>query len=175
MKLFNSRFSVIVGVLMSLFVVSVAVSADTACQPTLIGASVYSNVDRSIPGNETATAITMTSEVFDTDNMWSSGWPARLTINTPGKYLITGQIRWYANSTGYRKAWIRVNGSPALAVETVGAVSTASVTTDHSLATVTYLAAGDYVELLVKQNSGSNVSVYAGTSYVSQLSAVKLD
>lgn len=96
--------------------------------------------------------LTFDSERFDTDNMHSTGTnPGRITINTAGIYVVTGHVQWQLNTAGVRGLGIRVNGATFVGTDDY-AIGNASLQTT---ATVYKLAAGDYLELLANQNSGT--------------------
>lgn len=112
----------------------------------------------------TNTALTFDSETYDTDGMHStSANTGRLTCVHAGNYHIWGNVEFASNATGVREVFIRRNGADVLAVLLVpacnGAVTVLAVATDF------LLSVGDYVELLVFQNSGGNLNVDAANFY----------
>lgn len=92
--------------------------------------------------------------------------PTRLTAPSSGMYVISGGVRWNSLSTGAGRAVlsIRLNGATDLVTETVGLAGTFTLT--KNITTLYNLAATDYVELTVEQNSGStgSLAVSANTS-----------
>jgi hypothetical protein len=112
----------------------------------------------------TPTAITFNSERFDhgtpTEQHSTSSDTSRLTCVVPGLYSIYGGVRWDANTTGLRDLWIDLNGTGTIA----GAISAidrrvASTNTMGHVSTEYRLAAGDYVQLFVQQDSGTDRTV----------------
>ena len=112
--------------------------------------------------NTTDTAITFSSELYDTDNIHSnSSNTSRFTVPTGkgGYWLVCFNATFaYVNTTGYRQIRLAKNGSitgsePAPAMpanageETLGA------------AMVLSLSAGDYIEMYTWQNSGGNLNI----------------
>jgi hypothetical protein len=129
------------------------------------GARVYHSVDQSIP-NATVTVLAFDSERYDTDDIHDTVTNnSRLTCKTAGKYLIIGQVRFYANSTGWRWVDIYLNGTTYIAAFRLDANSAS----DHEMviASIYDLAVNDYVELRVVQTSGGSLSVLAPNNGIS--------
>lgn len=126
-------------------------------------ARVYNNANISI-NNDTATALTFNSERYDTDSIHStSSNTGRLTCVTAGKYHASCSIRFAAHATGSREVYIRLNGSTAIAdfriPTTSGGVPIIAFGTDYDL------AVDDYLEVMVRQNSGGSLNVDAASNY----------
>lgn len=81
-------------------------------------------------------------------------------IGTPGVYHLAATVQWAAASGGVRMTIIRVNATDDVARQHSLGSATANADT-HSPAGDWQLAAGDVVELLVFQNSGSALNVTA--------------
>jgi len=115
----------------------------------------------------TLTALTLNSERYDTDAIHStSSNTSRFTIPFDGYYRITGIVSWAANATGSRQTRIMLNGVGGTTIGIVleqaspaGVVLIQQVTADY------LLTAGDYVELVVFQNSGGNLNVDTAANY----------
>ena len=108
--------------------------------------------------------VTWDSELYDTDSMHStSSATTRLTAQTPGLYEIKGQYNFGTNGTGQRQVAIFKNGAPQC-YESTNALA-ASQSTLLSLSKDLYLAAGDYVEFQVQQNSGGTIVAPVGQQY----------
>lgn len=119
-----------------------------------VGVRVYdtSGIDQTIPDN-TATAVTFDTEAVDNHNVHSSVLhPSRLTAPISGMYVITGYVHWGGTTVGSRSARIRLNGTTTLTQAT--ATQVAAEEQHQSIATVVYLSALDYVELVVEQDAG---------------------
>ena len=139
---------------------------------TFVGCNLYNAANQTI-SNSTATAVTFASETLDTDNFHStSSNTSRITIPTgkAGKYLIQGRILWVANATSYRYTSIAKNGTQV--VRNYGG-NFGTVDTPNNIYAILDLAVGDYVELLVYQNSGGNLDV-TGNEYYNNFSAIYL-
>ena len=110
--------------------------------------------------NDDETALNFNSERYDTAGMHSNSTNlSRLTAPVDGIYLVTAQVQWDVNGFGPRTLAIRRNGTVALArdrrVPGTDSVNAPAV----NLTTVARLAAGDFVEAEVFQESGGNLSV----------------
>ena len=138
--------------------------------------SAYSNAVQSVP-DTAVTALTLNAEDYDVGSMHSNATNiSRLTVpaGQGGLYLIIGSTTFAANAVGYRDLLIRKNGSTFLReklIETDNGVYYITL----EVTTVAVLAAGDYVELTVQQNSGGNLNVGSATRYsASMLQMVRL-
>ena len=136
-------------------------------QRPVVAARVYNNANISVP-DSTWTALNFNSEVFDTDGMHSSVTNTdRLTVVTPGTYLIGGQLAFAANGAGIRGIEIFLNGATV-----IGEVNDIPVGTGNwrmAIAPTLYqLIAGDYLQLRAYQTSGGDlyVNYYAAYSPV---------
>lgn len=111
----------------------------------------------------TVTAITWDTELYDTDAMHStSSNTARLTAPVAGKYHISGTAQFAANATGFRAAWLRINGSTLIDADQDGA-PVASADCFLHVSRDWLFAAADYVELVVEQSSGGSLN-FGGTT-----------
>jgi len=133
-------------------------------------ARVYNNAALTI-ANITTTALTFNSERIDTHAIHStSSNTSRLTAPTEDIYIITGHIQWQSNATGTRTLYIRLNGTTYISI-----LFFANLTANSQSMTVSavhYLAAGDYVELVVYQDSGANRDVLSGANYTPEFAMV---
>lgn len=112
--------------------------------------------------NTTWTSVLFTATDYDTDNLHSTqSNTGRLTIRTPGLYLLQGSLYMGVSATGTRFLRIYKNGAtelhqwldqPGSAGEVVAMV--------HCIA---FLNAGDYVEMQAYQSSGGAMNVAAST------------
>ena len=136
--------------------------------PSFVGAFVYNNAAQSI-ANETSTIVLFNSESYDTDAFHSTVTnTGRLTVPTGkgGKYLVGGQIFYSANSTGKRNINVRKNGSGGFFGTVVPTAATGGTVLETTV--LVDLAANDYVELMVEQNSGGSLNVMSsdfGSNY----------
>lgn len=113
----------------------------------------------------TSTALTFDSERFDTDTIHStSSNTERLTANTAGKYIITGNVRWASNAAGGRNLSINLNGGAAIGRAAPGATGATGIIIMNVTA-IYDLAATEYVELVVEQSSGGALNIDAASDY----------
>jgi hypothetical protein len=126
------------------------------------GGRVARTSDLSI-SNNAATAVTWQSASIDTDTVWSSGTPTRLTvpIGVTKVHLRYGG-RWAANTTGVRQIYMTKNGANFAGA---GAMfMNAGSNLNHQLnvtSGVISVSAGDYFEAGAFQNSGGSLSLVA--------------
>ena len=131
---------------------------------TAIWARVYHNANQSIP-DATNTALAFNSERADTNTIHDTVTNnSRLTCQTAGVYSITASVEFAANATGIRSVGLRLNGTTFLSLQRSPSAG-ASVTALLSVATMYALAATDYVEVIVSQDSGGALNVLAGGNY----------
>lgn len=97
---------------------------------------------------------------------------SRITVTLAGWYLISGHATFAANATGIRQLAIRADGSTYIAAQNQTALS--DVVVHLSLATVYYLAATNYIELMAYQNSGGNLDVQAAGNYSPEFAVMRL-
>lgn len=111
---------------------------------------------------------------FDTDGMWAVGTPTRITIQTAGIYVCS--FCPYITSTGGTtiQAWIRLNGSTALAESdaTVAAsgVQITSVSLIYSFAAAAYIEGLCVVNGTSPQQKGTTVSSALSAAWIGRTS-----
>lgn len=126
----------------------------------------YSSVNVSIP-NASPTAVALNSNRYDNATMHSTASnTSRITIPTGGggKYLIGAGANWALSAGGtQRQVRILQNGTTYVAWQTsppsASHGSEATVTTSYAL------AAADYVETYVNQDSGGALNLQAIGNY----------
>ncbi|HXI17890.1 MAG TPA: hypothetical protein VNM48_16130 [Chloroflexota bacterium] len=143
--------------------------------PTVPSCRVYNSAAQSIPNNA-ETAVTLDSERFDASGLHST------TVNTSrfavpaglgGIYEITGNAQISPSSAGTRRyGAIRLNGTTLLAVSE-GIIS-ATQPAWFTPTGIYSLAAGDYVELVVFQNSGGALNSVASPNTSPEFSMVRV-
>jgi hypothetical protein len=134
-------------------------------------ARVTHNANQAIPGNAAVTVLAFNTERFDSGTLHDvAANNTRITAPVAGIYLVTANITWEANATGARELNIRRNGTTNVArvVQPGDAVNT----TDQEAATLVKLAAGDYVEVALRQNSGAPLNVLTAPEFSPELAAV---
>lgn len=138
----------------------------SASTPAFVGVSAYNSATQSI-ANDTFTARNYNTENFDTNTFHDNATNnTRFTIptNYGGKYLITAATRFATNSSGRRIVAPRKNGSTYIAnTQEIGATSISAAEPTIVMTSIVELVAGDYVELMVYQNSGGALNI-AGTT-----------
>ena len=113
----------------------------------------YQSANTSIANNSTTT-LSYNAENYDTDSMHSiTTNTSRITIVTAGVYAITAGITWDINATGIRVINLRINAATNIAFATQ-TNNGASNFTEQTVSTHYSLAAAEYVETTVYQNSG---------------------
>lgn len=126
-------------------------------------ARVYNNANISTPTGAFI-EVPFNSERWDTDNIHSTiANTGRLVCNTPGLYLITANIAWFANANGYRSLLLYLNDTTY-----IGRYQTNAVNGSYSALAVSTqwrLNADDYVTLVSVQTSGGNLSIWYLPAY----------
>lgn len=117
-------------------------------------ARAYSTVPISIPNN-TLTTIDFSDDAYDTDTMWASANPSRLTFTTAGVYVITINLLWEKDTAGDRIALVRKNGGADILLQDTKQAGGDDLRIGHSLCFEESFAAADYVEVRVQQTSGA--------------------
>lgn len=111
--------------------------------------------------NNTTTMVAFDAEFYDFGGMHSTVTNnSRITIPTgEGGYYMAGcLVRWDSSATGSRNVSIIKNGSEYLARDRVDATST-SVTMHGCTTGPVPLAAGDYIQVEVQQDSGGSLDL----------------
>lgn len=123
--------------------------------------NVFNSTTKSVP-TSTNTALGFDSENYDSNNLHSTvSNTSRLTIQTTGKYSIFGQVKWQSQTdTGYRGLTVMLNGVTPLAE--VDTPNINGIKVNQNVNTQYKLNAGDYLELVVFQNSGGALNAMAG-------------
>ena len=128
------------------------------------GCDVYNSATQSV-NDATDTALTFDTETRDTDAFHSTASnTGRITIpaGQGGWYMFGAHVPWTGSSTGDRKIWFRTNGTTASTPVTwdlsLGGFN-------HEIVQPLYLAAGDYVEVMVHQTSGGALNVLANARF----------
>ncbi len=119
-----------------------------------------------------ATKINLDTVIFASKGITVDTANNKIVIESAGKYLIIGQLYLQnpiANNS--YEADIYKNGSVAIIGKDIpaGALNVTVRAVD-----VLDLAVGDYIELYVYQQAGSNVNVYGGNEYYTHLLITKL-
>lgn len=127
------------------------------------GARVFNNANISI-SNSVTTALTFNTETFDDNDLHSTvSNTGRLTAQVAGRYLIVGNITFAVASGGNRNVSIRINGSTVVGIQSEIAVTTGRP--QMIVVAIYNLAADDYAELTVFQDSGGSLNTEVFSSH----------
>ena len=127
----------------------------------------YQGTVQSVASGTTGAAITIDTEIIDTDGGHSTVTnTSRYTCQVAGYYLLYGSVGWAQNATDERITYYMKNGASIAGGSSVQAMP---VTTAHATVTpgnlmIVPLAVGDYVELWGSQVSGGSLSTVADVS-----------
>lgn len=125
----------------------------------------YQATAQSMPNN-VWTAVTMDTEVIDTDGGHSTTTnTSRYTSQVAGYYLVTGCTAFASNSTDYRGAAIYKNGVQVVGganVQIANAGARTAVVVQSPI--IIQLAVGDYIEMYGNQVSGAALNTQADVS-----------
>lgn len=134
--------------------------------PNGFGAMVRRTTNQSI-STGTATGIIWDTEDRDDDSYWAAGSPTRFTIPVTGWYFLSAYERWASQANGTRVLDFRVNGGSAR----MSQFAPTNQFNDPAIATsmVAYLTAGDYVETVALQSSGSSVNITSAHAQIVRL------
>ena len=127
--------------------------------PTAVGCYVYKNGTNQSIANTTVTNITFQSEQFDTNSLHDNTTNnSRITIPAgyAGKYQINANVNFAGNATGDRELYIYVNNSAYYCYNVQKGTSSLN-SLQNSL--IVNLAAADYIEIKVWQDSGGALNV----------------
>ena len=144
---------------------SLLVSTGTApAWDPAVGCSLTRNTALSIP-HASWTTITWDVENYDTNSFHGTGSPGRITIpaGMGGHYWIYCVVVWAGNTTANRYAELRLNGAAIARADYKGDAAGPSITLGKTAA----LAAADYLQVTVYQDSGAplNVNSTGGTPF----------
>lgn len=132
---------------------------------------VYNNAAINIATSGVAQALTFNTERYDTDSMHDVAVnTGRITFNTAGLYLVFATVEFAANATGFRQAYIRLNGVTPILVQTNQAPP-ATIGSQLNVAGVYKFAAADYVECIVQQGSGGALNVTSSANFSPEFGA----
>jgi hypothetical protein len=111
--------------------------------------------------DDTDTMVAWNAEEYDTDTMHSTSTnTTRLTATTGGRYEFSCRIVFAANSTGYRRLKMWKNGAAGTLIDSdIDNSPTAGAFSRLFCSSWVTLAAGDYIEAQVYQDSGGDLSV----------------
>ncbi|GAI68401.1 unnamed protein product [marine sediment metagenome] len=139
--------------------------------PYTQGCKVYHSVSQSIPDSLFAW-LTFDSEDYDTDEMHDTVINnERITIKTPGIYLIVFHGHWNTNDFGSRSVYFRRNDS--LILESRQMAEPEGRTTSN-LTTICSLSVGEYLRVQAWQSSGAPLDMMRVANYTPYFSAQRI-
>lgn len=150
-------------------ILSTAATNILRCGPAGLGAflpsyltnppAVYATGSVSQPiANSVTTILFFNRERFDTDAMHSEqNATSRVTINTPGVYLVSGWVVWSASADGERRMNVKLNTTNNIAQDERVALQDEPLT--HPFQAFWKFDAEDYFEIEVHQNSGVDLEI----------------
>ena len=152
----------------------------------LLGLYMVAGADRTLAPTayrttaQTISTATQTKVEFDAVD--SDGWdcwslspnPTRLTVPVTGRYMVTANVAFEASASGHRAINILKNNTVELARSDFNPVSN-SIDTHSTVSThAVSLTKGDYVEMRVWQNSGSDLDILNSSDHQPKFSLIYL-
>lgn len=135
---------------------------------------VYRTTDQSI-ATATTTAIAFDAERHDATGMHEPATnPSRITIVTPGVYRLSAAVEFGTDPVGSYSLVLLVNGTTTIATDQKELTSGTGPAAMLNASTEYKLAAADYVEAVVTQDSGVSVAVKALGNYSPEFAAAWL-
>lgn len=137
-----------------------ALEARVAELETAYRARVYNSAAIATVSGAALLTLTFNSERYDEGGLHSTAVnTGRLTAPVAGKYSVGASVRWASNAVGYRQLSLARSGTTSIARQ-LGPAASGTVTY-QSVQTEIELAAGDWIEVQVQQNSGGNLNIEA--------------
>ena len=130
----------------------------TASAASFVGCLVYPSNQNISSG--VATTLAYANETFDTDAFHDNSTNnSRITIPSGkgGKYYITVSCQWQDNNSSYREIVVKKNGTTNILYTL--AVPGSGFNTTNGTSGLASLVAGDYLEVVIRQSSGSTLTV----------------
>jgi len=131
----------------------------------LPAAEVVIGPDTPIPTG-VVTKVAMSGVSYDTAGIFDAAQPTRLTAPVDGIYLITAGVKWRASGGGTQRfASFRDKNGEDIGIVQVAPVNSATSFTSEIVSVQTVLLKGDFLELLVLQDSGATVNLVNGLAF----------
>jgi hypothetical protein len=153
---------------------------DTAATSTNVNAAgAVQKVSQTIPNSQTYTAITYDTLNFSQQSpgnasMWATGNNTRMTAPQAGIYVITASLMINApTESEFAGLFIRINGNVATDCAFTGFVASTVDIFALSTSVILQLNAGDYVEAVIYNDTGENITTFVSNN-CSQFSAALL-
>ena len=107
--------------------------------------------------NSTSTKLDFETELYDTDNAFTSSSTFTVPSGKGGKYFLYSSIGWTPNTNNVRVVYLYKNGSEAKRL--CSFEGQADAATFWSNGAILDLSAGDYIEVYCYQNSGGSLDL----------------
>jgi hypothetical protein len=120
--------------------------------------AVYHSTDQAVPSGSD-TPLDFDTERWDTDGIHTGGSPSQLVLSTDGVWEVHACIEFAAASGGHRRLQIELDGLPI--VRTKDIATSGTETQPLSVSTIVKVTAGQVLECVVYQSSGSPLNVLA--------------
>lgn len=133
---------------------------------TFVGARAYNSAVQNL-ANNTATAVTFDTELFDTDTIHSTASnTSRFTVPSGkgGKWRFTTNIAFAANATGWRGIYLFKNGTTKIIGSAMRHLPTSGASTSCVTSVTIDLVATDYIEVYAIQTSGGALDIGHATA-----------
>lgn len=147
-----------------LFVIEVLAAADRTISPRASRSTTQSIT------TSNDTPVTFDGVNGDSWGCWSSGSATRLTAPLTGRYQATAVVSWAGNATGFRSIWIERNGTSTVGRQSTLSVGAGNPTWMQVTSQPFDMAKGDYLRLIVWQNSGGSLNVNNSSTFAPSLS-----
>lgn len=137
------------------------------------GARAYRSTDFSVP-NDSWTAIDLSAERWDTDNMWEGvSRPDRLYVNTAGKYLFVLLVSWYGDVNGNRMIGLYLNDTTWIGLSNDKALAAGG--NSMIVSSIWDCSVDDFVSARAWQDSGDALNILTSAQISPEFMAQRLD
>jgi hypothetical protein len=120
--------------------------------------------------NNTETAVIFDTEMFDSGSYWATGNNTRFTVPSTGKYSISVNVLFHYSPNANVTIKIYKNGSFAYQNDRLSFSSPSNCNAAYiGRTSLISLAANDYVEIFVNQNSGGTQAIQGNNSEVGSM------
>jgi hypothetical protein len=152
----------------------------TAATPSNVNASgAVQRVSQTFPNSQTYTAITYDTELFSqqspgNSSIWSAANNTRMTAPVAGIYIVTASLMINPpTQSEFAGLFLRTNGNDATDCAFTGFVASTADIFALSTSALVALNAGDYVEAVIYNDTGENITSFTSNN-CSQFSAALL-
>jgi hypothetical protein len=117
--------------------------------------------------NNTLTTISLSNEIFDTDNAFTNtagNYKFTVPSGKAGKYLVSWGMRNDGNTASRLDFRLNINGAEAHNTENAGTGGSSYDTSNGTR--LLNLSVGDYLQLALYQSSGGNFNIMAQNTFM---------